>query len=83
MDPGVSIDDGSSVGGSGSSVCTHPVGSVVCEKFVEIPEFCVGNFAVNLKREISRVLKVPRTPPPLATWHGGGGVDMTSAWIAV
>ena len=26
---------------------------LVCEKFAENPEFCVGHFAVNLKREIS------------------------------
>ena len=26
---------------------------LLCEKFVENPEFRVGNFAVNLKREIS------------------------------
>ena len=26
---------------------------LVCEKFAENPEFHVGNFAVNLKREIS------------------------------
>ena len=28
-------------------------GLLVCEKFAENPEFRVGNFAVNLKREIS------------------------------
>ena len=28
---------------------------LVCEKFMENPEFRVGNFAVNLKREISHV----------------------------
>ena len=26
---------------------------VVCEKFAENPEFRVGNFAINLKRQIS------------------------------
>ena len=42
-----------------SPQCVLPV----CQKFAENPEFRVGNFAVNLKREI----KVPRNPPPL---HG-------------
>ena len=38
---------------------------LVCEKFAENPEFRVGNFAVNLKREISREIKVPHPPPPV------------------
>ena len=38
---------------------------LVCEKFAENPEFCVGNFAVNLKREISHAkLKCHDIPPP-------------------
>ena len=38
---------------------------LVCEKFAENPEFRVGNFAVNLKREISHAkLKCPEIPPP-------------------
>ena len=38
---------------------------LVCEKFMENPEFRVGNFAVNLKREISHAnLKCHETPPP-------------------
>ena len=35
-------------------------GLLVCEKFAENPEFRVGNFAVNVKREI----EMPRNPPP-------------------
>ena len=38
---------------------------LVCEKFAENPEFRVGNFAVNLKREISHAnLKCHENPPP-------------------
>ena len=38
---------------------------LVCEKFVENPESRVGNFAVNLKREISHAkLKCHQIPPP-------------------
>ena len=38
---------------------------LVCEKFAENPEFRVGNFAVNLKREISHAkLKCHETPAP-------------------
>ena len=41
---------------------------LVCEKFAENPEFRVGNFAVNLKREISHAkLKCHETPPPPCT----------------
>ena len=37
----------------------------LCKKFAENPEFRVGNFAVNLKREnFPRKIKVPRNPPP-------------------
>jgi hypothetical protein len=39
---------------------------LVCEKFAENPEFRVGNFAVNLKREVSHAkLKCHEHPPPL------------------
>ena len=39
---------------------------VVYEKFAENPEFRVGNFAVNLKRQISHAkLKCHETPPPI------------------
>ena len=38
---------------------------LVCEKFVENPEFRGGNFAVNLKHEISHAkLKCATNPPP-------------------
>ena len=38
---------------------------LVCEKFAENTEFRVGNFAVNVKREISRAkLKCHEIPPP-------------------
>ena len=48
----------------------HPSESTVCtasvQKFTENPEFRVGNFAVNLKREISHAkLKCHESPPPL------------------
>ena len=39
---------------------------LVCEKFAENTEFRVGNFAVNLKREISHAkIKCHENPPPL------------------
>ena len=39
---------------------------LVCEKFAEDPEFRMGNFAVNVKREISHAkLKCHEIPPPL------------------
>ena len=38
---------------------------LVSQKFAEDPEFCVGNFAVNLKSEISHAkLKCHENPPP-------------------
>ena len=38
---------------------------LVCEKLAENPEFRMGNFAVNLKREISHAkLKCHENPPP-------------------
>ena len=38
---------------------------LVCEKFMENPEFCAVNFAVNLKCEISHAkLKSHKHPPP-------------------
>ena len=46
------------------TTCQSPrCAPLVCEKFAENPEFCVGNFAVSLKREI----KGPRPPPPPCT----------------
>ena len=36
---------------------------LVCKKFAENPEFCVGNFAVNLKREISYAKLKCHNPP--------------------
>ena len=48
---------------------------LVCEKFAENPEFRVGNFAVNLKREISQAKlqchEIP--PPPVLAVHGPVG----------
>ena len=38
---------------------------LVCEKFAQIPEFRVGNFAVNLKCEISHAKLKCHDPPPL------------------
>ena len=46
---------------------------VVYEKFAEDPEFRAGNFAGNLKREISHAkLKCHETPPPpcISNWCG-------------
>ena len=51
----------------GSRPCQSPqCALLVCEQFAENPEFHVGNFAVNLKREISHAkLKCHEIPPPL------------------
>ena len=37
---------------------------LVCEQFAENPEFRVGNFAVNLKRDISHAKLKRHEPPP-------------------
>ena len=43
---------------------------LVCDKFTENPEFRMGNFAGNLKREISHAkLKCHENPPPPPVDH--------------
>ena len=54
-----------------------PCVPLVCENFAENPEFRGGNFAVNLKREISRAkVKCHETPSPAPVAPQNGGKSL-------
>ena len=58
---------------------------LVCEKFVENPELRVGNFRVNLRREISHAkLKCHKPPPPrpvCVKYHAAEPRHTLSGWF--